>query len=45
MPSHGTEQELRLKASKYIEEKLKESTYLKHNAQRRVPRFDPDGKL
>mmetsp|Transcript_1302 Transcript_1302/g.2374 ORF Transcript_1302/g.2374 Transcript_1302/m.2374 type:complete len:402 (+) Transcript_1302:115-1320(+) len=42
MPSHKTEQGLRLKAAKYIEEKQSESSYLNHNAERRVPRFDPD---
>lgn len=42
MPSHKTHQDLRYKAAKYIEEKQSESTYLDHNAERRVPRFDPD---
>jgi hypothetical protein len=44
MPSHKTEQDLRLKAAKYVEEKQSESTYLSHNAERLVPRFDPEGK-
>jgi hypothetical protein len=44
MPSHKTEQDLRFKAAKYIEEKQSESTYLNQNAERRVPRFDPEGK-
>lgn len=43
MPSHKTEQDLRFKAAKYIEEKQSESTYLNENAERGVPRFDPEG--